>query len=81
MSLRSKRIFPVLAAVALAAAVRTAHLLIQKTESACPGTGSHDEELVRLLAHPQLGSQALDWRAAAEGASSRAGLWHSTGRN
>ena len=34
----------------VAAAVRTAHLLIQKTESACPGTGSHDEELVRLEA-------------------------------
>jgi len=61
------------------AAVRTAHLLIQKTESACPGAGSDDSELAQLLAHPQLKAQAVDWRAAAEGASSRAGMWNSNG--
>jgi CheY-like chemotaxis protein/HD-like signal output (HDOD) protein len=62
----------------VAAAVRTAHLLIQQTESACPGPGADQEELAELLAHPQLRAQALDWRRAAEVASSRAGLWNST---
>jgi CheY-like chemotaxis protein/HD-like signal output (HDOD) protein len=61
------------------AAVRTAHLLIQKTESACPG-GLEEDELAQLLGHPQLVAQALDWGAAAEEASGRAGLWNSTSR-
>jgi HD-like signal output (HDOD) protein len=69
------------AGLGVAAAVRTAHLLIQETESACPGSGAggDEEELARLLAHPQLTSQALDWRAAAEVASGRAALWNAGG--
>jgi CheY-like chemotaxis protein len=65
----------------VAAAVRTAHLLIQKTESACPGADPGEGELAQLLSHPQLQAQALDWRGAAEEASSRAGMWHSTSRH
>jgi CheY-like chemotaxis protein len=65
----------------VAAAVRTAHLLIQATGSACPAVGRHEEELSRLLAHPQLRSQAVDWRRAAEEASRQAELWHSNVRH
>jgi CheY-like chemotaxis protein/HD-like signal output (HDOD) protein len=72
---------PELSGLGVAAAVRTAHLLIQGTESAYPGGGRHDEELARLLAHPQLRAQAVDWRGAAEHASRQAGHWHSTVRH
>jgi CheY-like chemotaxis protein len=61
----------------VASSVRTAHLLIQRTESACPGDGTHDEELAHLLSHPQLQAQAIDWRGAADDASRRAGQWDS----
>jgi CheY-like chemotaxis protein/HD-like signal output (HDOD) protein len=60
----------------VAAAVRTAHLLIQGTDSACPAVGRHEEELARLLAHPQLRAQAVDWHRAADEASRQAELWH-----
>jgi HD-like signal output (HDOD) protein len=64
----------------VATAVRAAHLLIQETESACPGPGAGAaDELALLLAHPQLRAQALDWRAAAEVASGHAALWNGTG--
>jgi len=59
----------------VAASVRTAHLLLQQTESACPGAGAHDEELGHLLSHPQLRAQAVDWREAADEASRHAGHW------
>ncbi|MEV6636634.1 response regulator [Actinoplanes sp. NPDC051470] len=57
----------------VAASVRTAHLLLQETESACPGAGAHGEELAHLLSHPQLRAQGIDWRAAADDASRHAG--------
>ena len=72
---------PELSGLGVAAAVRTAHLLIQDTESACPAAGRHEEELARLLTHPQLKAQAVDWRRAADEASRQAGLWHSRGRH
>jgi HD-like signal output (HDOD) protein len=65
----------------VAAAVRTAHLLIQETESASPAVGRHAEELARLLSHPQLKAQAVDWREAADEASRQAGLWNGHGRH
>jgi CheY-like chemotaxis protein/HD-like signal output (HDOD) protein len=65
----------------VAAAVRTAHLLIQQTESACPGVGTYEEELAVLLTHPQLKAHAVDWRQAAVEASHRAGLWNSQDRH
>jgi CheY-like chemotaxis protein len=61
----------------VAAAVRTAHLLIQGTGSAYASGDGHEEELARLLAHPQLRAQHADWRRAADEASLRAGMWHS----
>ncbi|MET0492983.1 MAG: response regulator [Actinoplanes sp.] len=64
----------------VAAAVRTAHLLIQATESACPAVGIHEEELARLLTHPQLQAKAVDWRRVADEASRQAGLWHGSVR-
>jgi len=57
------------------AAVRTAHLLIQHTESRDPAAGTHEEELARLLSHPQLKAQGIDWPQAATEASRQAGLW------
>lgn len=54
-------------------AVRTAHLLIQQTDSADPSDGTHSEELSALLAHPQLVAQRVDWARAAEQACTRAG--------
>ncbi|GAA3334795.1 response regulator [Amorphoplanes nipponensis] len=68
----------------VAAAVRTAHLLIQRTESACSAAGSQagrDDELARLLAHPQLRAQDVDWRRAADEASHQAGSWRRRGRH
>lgn len=69
------------AGLGVAAAVRTAHLLIQATESACPAVGVHEEELARLLTHPQLQAQAVDWRRVADEASRQAGLWHGSVRH
>ena len=69
---------PELAGLGVSGAVRTAHLLIQGTESACPTIGRHEEELARLLAHPQLRAQGVDWQRAAEEASRQAGRWRST---
>ncbi|OJF14241.1 response regulator [Couchioplanes caeruleus] len=57
------------------AAVRTAHLLIQRTESACPDGGTHEAELAQLLAHPQLRAKDVDWARAAEEASEQAASW------
>jgi len=61
------------AGLGVAAAVRTAHLLIQRTDAALPGGGTDDEELAELLAHPQLTAQDIDWRRAADEAAHRAG--------
>jgi CheY-like chemotaxis protein/HD-like signal output (HDOD) protein len=71
---------PGLSGLGVAAAVRTAHLLIQETESASPAAGTHAEELAHLLSHPQLKAQDVDWRRAADEASRQAGLWNSPGR-
>ena len=71
---------PGLSGLGVAAAVRTAHLLIQETESASPAAGTHAEELAQLLSHPQLRAQDVDWRRAADEASRQAGLWNSPGR-
>jgi len=71
---------PGLSGLGVAAAVRTAHLLIQETESASPAAGTHAEELAQLLSHPQLKAQDVDWRRAADEASRQAGLWNSHGR-
>jgi HD-like signal output (HDOD) protein len=60
----------------VSAAVRTAHLLIQQTDSGDPAEGVHDDELALLLSHPQMmTATGTDWRAAAEQASERAGQW------
>jgi CheY-like chemotaxis protein/HD-like signal output (HDOD) protein len=72
---------PELSGLGVAAAVRTAHLLIQGTESAYPAVGGHEEELAQLMAHPQLRAQAVDWHRAAEEASARAALWHTIVRH
>ncbi|HEX8343602.1 MAG TPA: response regulator [Actinoplanes sp.] len=60
----------------VAAAVRTAHLLIEQAESARTGGGPNAEELAQLLAHPQMRAQSVDWRRAAEEASLQAGSWN-----
>jgi hypothetical protein len=65
----------------VAAAVRTAHLLIQRTASACPTGGGHEDELAQLLAHPQLRARDVDWRRAADEASHHAESWHGRGRH
>lgn len=57
------------------AAVRTAHLLIQQTESRDPADGTHDDELTELLSHPQLTAVNGDWHAAARDASELADRW------
>jgi CheY-like chemotaxis protein/HD-like signal output (HDOD) protein len=54
------------------AAVRAAHLLLQQTGAADPGSGGHPEELASLLAHPQLAVRGIDWRTAADEAAWRA---------
>jgi CheY-like chemotaxis protein len=63
------------------AAVRTAHLLIQQTESQDPSDGTYDDELALLLSHPQLQAQSIDWHQAAEKASAQAGQWNGRGRH
>jgi HD-like signal output (HDOD) protein len=65
---------PHAAGLGVAAAVRTAHLLIQRTEFGDPSDGSHADELAALLAHPQLTAQAIDWRHETDQACRRAGL-------
>jgi CheY-like chemotaxis protein/HD-like signal output (HDOD) protein len=64
---------PDVSGLGVAASVRTAHLLIQ--QSAEPGSGAGDEELARLLSHPQLAPRAIDWGRAADEASHRADEW------
>jgi CheY-like chemotaxis protein len=54
------------------AAVRVAHLLLQETGAADPGSPAHPDELASLLAHPQLAVRGIDWRAAADEAAWRA---------
>ncbi|MDR7275321.1 response regulator [Catenuloplanes atrovinosus] len=54
-------------------ALRTAHLLVQQTDARDPSAGRRDDELARLLAHPQLAVRDTDWRRAAQAASTRAG--------
>lgn len=70
---------PGLSGLGVGAAVRTAHLLIQETGSACPAPGARIEELAQLLSHPQLKAQDIDWRRAADEASRQAGLWNGHG--
>jgi hypothetical protein len=53
-------------------ALRAAHLLLQQTDSADPSGGEHDDELRRLLTHPQMAARAVDWHQAAREASKRA---------
>jgi DNA-binding NarL/FixJ family response regulator len=66
---------PDVSGLGVAASVRTAHLLIQETESACPGAPTGGEELAQLLSHPQLRAQDVDWREAADEASRYAHRW------
>jgi CheY-like chemotaxis protein len=56
----------------VAASVRAAHLLIQRTGAADPLAGRHDGELASLLSHPQLQARSTDWPEAAEEAAWRA---------
>jgi DNA-binding NarL/FixJ family response regulator len=58
----------------VAAAVRTAHLLIEQTEAGGADGGVHKDELAVLLSHPQLKAQSIDWRRTAEDSSRLAGL-------
>ncbi|UWP86838.1 response regulator [Dactylosporangium fulvum] len=57
----------------VAAAVRAAHLLIQRTDARGLRLGTHDDELAELLTHPQLTAASTDWRRAAEEVSEQAG--------
>jgi HD-like signal output (HDOD) protein len=66
---------PEASGLGVAAAVRTAHLLVQQTESRDPAVGAYEEELALLLSHPQLKAQGIEWPAAAAEASRQAGLW------
>jgi HD-like signal output (HDOD) protein len=65
---------PHVSGLGVAAAVRTAHLLIQQAEAGGTDDGAHEEELALLLSHPQLKAQAVDWRRAAEDARRHAEL-------
>jgi hypothetical protein len=56
----------------VAASVRAAHLLIQRTTAADPRAGRRDGELASLLSHPQLQARTADWQEAAEEAAWRA---------
>jgi HD-like signal output (HDOD) protein len=56
-------------------AVRAAHLLLQDTEAGDPLVGAYHDELAELLAHPQLRAAGIEWRQAAELASTRAFRW------
>jgi HD-like signal output (HDOD) protein len=47
-------------------ALRAAHLLLQGTECADPYDTTHESELGRLLAHPQLVAADCDWRLRAQ---------------
>jgi CheY-like chemotaxis protein len=67
---------PTASGLGIAAALRTAHLLIQQTESRDPGDGTHDDELAELMAHPQLAVHPTDWRRAADEAAARAVEWY-----
>ncbi|MDT4994129.1 MAG: hypothetical protein QOH97_4021 [Actinoplanes sp.] len=58
----------------VAAAVRTAHLLIEQAEAGGADDPAHAEELAMLLSHPQLKAQPIDWSQAAEDACRQAGL-------
>ena len=62
----------------VAGALRTAHLLVEHVES--DPAGAHADELARLLAHPQLMAQNVDWHRAAEEASRGAEVWNGPGR-
>jgi HD-like signal output (HDOD) protein len=66
---------PAASGLGVTGAVRTAHLLIQGTESRDPSAGAHSDELASLLAHPQLSASTVEWARAAQEASDRAGLW------
>jgi CheY-like chemotaxis protein len=66
---------PSSAGLGISAALRTAHLLIQRTESRDPHAGTHGDELAHLLSHPQLAAAPTDWGRAAEEAFTRAGQW------
>ena len=52
-------------------ALRVAHLLVQQTESRDPSGGEQDDELVRLLEHPQMSARGVDWHKAAREASTQ----------
>jgi hypothetical protein len=62
----------------VAGAVRAAHLLVQQTEARDPSSGTHEDELALLLAHPQVMARSTDWARAAEEASERATRWFRT---
>ncbi|GAA0717160.1 HDOD domain-containing protein [Dactylosporangium roseum] len=57
----------------VAAAVRAAHLLVQRTDARDPRLSAHDDELAEFLTHPQLTAACTDWRGAAAEASEQAG--------
>jgi HD-like signal output (HDOD) protein/ActR/RegA family two-component response regulator len=63
----------------VAAAVRTAHLLIAQIESNDLSDGSYHDELALLLSHPQLRAQPTEWRQAAEKAFAQAEKWNARG--
>lgn len=66
---------PTSSGLGVAAAVRAAHLLLQRTDSHDPSDGTHDDELAELLSHPQLAVTGDHWPAAAAQASDQAGQW------
>lgn len=63
---------PAESGLGVAGALRAAHLLVQQTDSRDPSVGEHDDELGRLLSHPQMAARGVDWRQAAREASARA---------
>ncbi|MDP9793086.1 CheY-like chemotaxis protein/HD-like signal output (HDOD) protein [Catenuloplanes nepalensis] len=63
---------PAESGLGVAGALRVAHLLVQQTDSRDPADGQHDDELARLLSHPQLAARGVDWRQTACAASARA---------
>jgi HD-like signal output (HDOD) protein len=67
-----------LSGLGVAGAVRAAHLLVQQTEARDPSSGTHEDELALLLAHPQVMARSTDWARAAEEASERATRWFRT---
>ncbi|GAB7046600.1 response regulator [Catenuloplanes indicus] len=63
---------PAESGLGVAGALRAAHLLVRQTGSGDPAGGDHEDELVRLLSHPQLAARGVDWHRAARAAYARA---------